>query len=151
VADLDIRPIAVAETRALRQAVLRPTMTQEQLGLHEAPDAYAVGAYEDEQLVAVGFVAPDGAAPGSWRVRGMATAPDRRGRGTGTWILAALIRHATEHGASRIWCNARVPARGLYERAGFRVISAEFEVPEIGPHYVMEKRLRQPPARSVRS
>jgi carboxymethylenebutenolidase len=38
----------------------------------------------------------------------------------------------------RVWCNARTPARTLYERAGFVVASEEFEPPNIGPHYRME-------------
>ncbi len=129
----------MASTRVLRQAVLRPTMTVEQLAAHEGPDAFAVGGFAGEDLVAVGFVAPDGAEPGSWRVRGMATARALRGRGAGTAVLDALVRHAVAEGASRIWCNARVPALTLYERAGFEVASTEFEVSGIGPHYVMEK------------
>ncbi|HZP15876.1 MAG TPA: GNAT family N-acetyltransferase [Nocardioides sp.] len=146
-----VREIPVDYTRALRQAVLRPTMTLEQLATHEGPDAYAVGAYDQGELVAVGFVAPGGSTPGSWRVRGMATAPDHRGRGAGTMVLDELVRHAIARGANCIWCNARVPARGLYERAGFSVTSEEFEVPDIGPHYVMEKPIQRPPARSVHS
>ena len=90
-----------------------------------------------EELIAVGFVAPDGEV-GAWRVRGMATAPHARGRGAGTLVLEALLRHATTRGARRIWCNARTPARSLYERAGLRVVSDAFEIPDIGPHFVME-------------
>ncbi|MCW3019870.1 MAG: family N-acetyltransferase, partial [Solirubrobacterales bacterium] len=52
----------------------------------------------------------------------------------------ALLRHALAAGAQRIWCNARTPARRFYERAGFGVISEEFELPMIGPHLVMELR-----------
>jgi predicted GNAT family N-acyltransferase len=48
------------------------------------------------------------------------------------------VRHAVEHGAARLWCNARTSARTLYERAGFVVASDEFEPPHIGPHYRME-------------
>jgi ribosomal protein S18 acetylase RimI-like enzyme len=135
-----VRQIPVAKTRPLRQAVLRPHMSREQLALHEGPDAYAVGVYEGEELVAVGFVAPDGSEPSSWRVRGMATAPDHRRRGAGSLVLDALVQHASANGARRIWCNARIPARSLYERAGFNVTSEEFELPEIGPHLVMERR-----------
>jgi len=141
----------VKDTRELRQAVLRPNMTLEQLARHEAPDAYAVGVYDDTALVAVGFVAPESSEPGSWRVRGMATVPGLRGRGAGTKVLEALVTHAIEHGARRIWCNARIPARTLYERAGFEVVSEQFELPEIGPHFVMERRLPPPGARSARS
>lgn len=141
--EFELRPIPVADTRRLRQAVLRPNMTLDQLAAHEAPAAYGVGIYEDAELISVGFVAPDGNELGSWRVRGMATAPDRRRLGAGAAVLDALLQHALARGATRVWCNARVSARSLYERAGFRTISAEFELPEIGPHYVMEKLFSQ--------
>jgi hypothetical protein len=54
---------------------------------------------------------------------------------------AFAVDHARAHGADRVWCNARIAARTLYERAGFQATSEEFNVPEIGPHYVMELRL----------
>jgi ribosomal protein S18 acetylase RimI-like enzyme len=126
-------------------------MSLVELAAHEGPSTYALGAFDGDELVGVGFVAPEPTDPSSWRVRGMATAPERRGRGAGTAILGALVRHAVEHGAVRIWCNARLPARGLYERAGFEVTSEEFDVPELGPHYVMERRRQQPVATSGRS
>jgi ribosomal protein S18 acetylase RimI-like enzyme len=135
----DVREISPAESRPLRQAVLRPHQTLEDLASHESGDAFAVGAFEDEALVAVGLVMPEGDPPGSWRVRGMATAPEARGRGAGAAVLEALVRHATEAGATRIWASVRTPAQSLYMRAGFRVISDEFELPEIGPHVLMER------------
>ncbi|HEY1778399.1 MAG TPA: GNAT family N-acetyltransferase [Solirubrobacteraceae bacterium] len=135
----DVAPITVAQTRGLRQSVLRPHQTLAELAAHEPTDAFALGAFDGTALVAVGFIAPDG-EPGSWRIRGMATEAVARGRGAGTGILTGLIAHALEHGAQRIWCNARTPARSLYERAGMQIVSAEFELPEIGPHFVMELR-----------
>ncbi|MDQ6777225.1 MAG: hypothetical protein M3071_13635 [Actinomycetota bacterium] len=53
-------------------------------------------------------------------------------------MLDVLVRHALAEGARRLWCNARTPARSLYERAGFDLISDEFDLPGIGPHVVME-------------
>jgi ribosomal protein S18 acetylase RimI-like enzyme len=138
------RPIPIAATRELRRAVLRPHQTLDDLAAHESPDAFAVGVFDDGALVAVGFVAPDG-EPGSWRVRGMATAPAARGRGAGAAVRDALVRHAEEQGATRIWCNARTPARSLYERGGFTVVSEEFELPAIGPHFRMERRTATSP------
>jgi ribosomal protein S18 acetylase RimI-like enzyme len=137
VTDVLVRAVPVAETRQLRQAVLRPNDTLEQLASHEPDTAFAVGAFDGEELIAAGFVAPDGEV-GEWRIRGMATAPHARSRGTGTLVLEELLRHATAHGARRIWCNARAPARSFYERLGLRVVSEPFEIPGIGPHFVME-------------
>jgi predicted GNAT family N-acyltransferase len=59
-------------------------------------------------------------------------------------VLESLVRHAVDRGASRVWCNARTPARSLYERAGFSVVSEEFELPDIGPHLVMERKIARP-------
>ncbi len=138
-----MRALSLEQTRSLRQAVLRPHETIAQMAAHESADAFAVGAFEADELVAVGLIAPDG-EPGGWRIRGMATAPHARRRGAGSAVLEALLAHARAHGAQRVWCNARTPGRSFYERAGLRVVSAEFELPDIGPHLVME--LRPPPA-----
>ena len=142
---VEVRPVALEQTRELRQAVLRPHQTLAEVAAGEAGGAFAVGAFDGSQLIGVGLVAPDG-EPGGWRVRGMATWPHARGRGAGTAVLDELLRHAAAHGALRIWCNARTPARRLYERAGMRVVSDEFDLPAIGPHVVMEIR-RSPGAR----
>jgi ribosomal protein S18 acetylase RimI-like enzyme len=144
VAPFTIRPVALAQTRALRQAVLRPHETLAQLAAHEPADCFAVGAFDADTLVAVGLIGRDG-GPGDWRVRGMATAPGARGLGAGSAVLEALLRHAAAEGATRVWCNARTPARSLYERAGLRVVSEEFELPMIGPHLVMELRTQREP------
>ena len=138
-AALVVRRVPVERTRPLRRAILRPHQTCAQIAAHEPPGAVAFAALDGEELVAVGLVGPDG-TPGGWRVRGMATAPQARRRGAGTAVLDALVAHARTHGAQRIWCNARTPARALYARAGFAVVSEEFELPQIGPHVVMELR-----------
>jgi ribosomal protein S18 acetylase RimI-like enzyme len=140
---LAVREIPIADTRALRQAILRPHETLEELASHEPPDAFAVGAFDSDELVGVGFVGREG-SPGSWRVRAMATAPTARGRGVGSAVLDALVEHAAANGATRVWCHARTPARSLYERAGFTVASDEFELPRIGPHFVMERNIAAP-------
>jgi predicted GNAT family N-acyltransferase len=120
--------------------VLRPHLTLEQVAAAETDDAVAFAAFDGERLVATGLIVAQEQA-GVWRVRGMATEPDVRGAGAGSAVLAALLSHAQEHGGQRVWCNARSPARTLYERAGFRATSEEFELAQIGPHFVMELRL----------
>jgi ribosomal protein S18 acetylase RimI-like enzyme len=135
---IDVREAPIAETRALRRAVLRPHQTVEQLAAEETADTFAAGAWRGATLVAVGLIAPS-EPRGSWRVRGMATAPDARGHGAGTRVLDALLLHAREQGAACVWCNARTPALAFYERAGFRVASEVFDVPPIGPHVVMSR------------
>jgi GNAT superfamily N-acetyltransferase len=137
VTDLLLREVPVAQTRGLRRAILRPHDSEETVAAHEPDDAFALGAFQGEELIAVGFVAADG-APGAWRIRGMATVTRARGEGVGGAVLAGLVEHARAAGATCVWCNARTPARSFYERAGFRATSEEFEIPGIGPHFVMK-------------
>ncbi len=132
--------MAIEETRPLRRAVLRAHQTIEELSDSEPPDAFALGAFEGEELVGVGLIGPEG-PPGAWRIRGMATVPEARGRGVGSAVLAALLRHARGQGARQVWASVRVPARTLYERAGFQVTSGVFEPPDIGPHVMMALEL----------
>jgi ribosomal protein S18 acetylase RimI-like enzyme len=111
-----------------------------ELASHEPRDAFAVGAFDSDRLVGVGLVGPEG-EPGEWRVRGMATLPDFRGRGVGSAVLALLLDHARGHGATTVWANVRTPARTLYERAGLEIVGEEFELPDIGLHVVMRRSL----------
>jgi predicted GNAT family N-acyltransferase len=140
VADVRICEVPIAMTRVLRQSILRSHETIEQLATEEPAEAFAAGGFDGERLIAVGIVAPNG-EPGRWRVRGMATAPGERGRGAGRGVLDALLEHARASGGTSVWCNARVPARSFYGRAGFHACSDVFDVPPIGPHLVMERRL----------
>jgi predicted GNAT family N-acyltransferase len=71
----------------------------------------------------------------------MATLPSQRGRGLGAELLASCLTHAREHGGRRVWCNARTPVLGFYERFGFAADGEEFDIPDLGPHVVMSVRV----------
>ena len=132
-------------TRPLRQRVLRPHQTIEEMVVpgETDPDAGFYAALADGEVVATGFVMPAQPIPDqlddgdTWRVRGMSADPDRRGSGLGTMVLAELIAHARTHGAARVWASVRLPARSLYERFGFVPVSEVYELEQIGPHIRM--------------
>jgi len=78
----------------------------------------------------------------AWQLRGMATAPDFRGRGLGRDILGFIEADIQAIQPIRLlWCNARVPAIRFYQRLGWQLVSDEFEIPTAGPHVRMVKRL----------
>jgi predicted GNAT family N-acyltransferase len=138
-------PIAAADTHELRQRVLRPHQRIAEMdypGDHDATTAH-FGCHGDGELVAIGSIYREprpGGDPDGWRIRGMATAEGRRRAGLGKSVLAACVAHARDHGATEVWCNARRGARALYERAGFIIVGDEFELPGIGPHFLMTLR-----------
>ena len=60
----------------------------------------------------------------AWQLRGMATDPQWRGRGTGRSLLEFAQRELeSESGIGFFWCNARESALGFYRKLG--VIGAE--------------------------
>jgi GNAT superfamily N-acetyltransferase len=147
---LEIREIRAADARPIRHAVLRPHQQPHEIVFEgdDAPDTLHVGAFEEGRLVGIATVvrqAPedeDGDEAGSWRVRGMATVPDVRGRGYGAALLERCLEHARAHGGTWVWCNARVGAAGFYRRLGFDARGDAFEVQAIGPHLFMWRALR---------
>ncbi len=145
-----IRVLAVdaQQGQALRMSVLRPSQRPgESMYPREGDPATAhyaaLGA--EGTVLAVGSVMEEGhphePREGDWRVRGMATEPELRGRGLGKLVLAALEAHARERGARRLWCNARTGARAFYEREGWCAEGEEYEIEGIGPHFLMAKTL----------
>jgi len=145
-----IRVLAVdaGAGRPLRMAVLRPLEppSRAMYPAEDDPSTLHYAAFDERgEVLAVGSVMADphplGPRPGDWRVRGMATRPELRGRGLGARVLEALERAAAERGGERLWCNARSGARGFYEHAGFIVEGEEFEIAGIGPHFLMAKPL----------
>jgi ribosomal protein S18 acetylase RimI-like enzyme len=141
-----IREITAAETRPLRQQVLRPHQRAEELvfGGDDSAGSFHAGAFVGEKLVGVATIVPEALAghdARSWRVRGMATLAEVCGHGHGASLLEACLEHARKQGGAIAWCHARTSAQGFYERAGFVVEGEEFELPAIGPHVVMVKSL----------
>lgn len=140
-ADREVRAISAAETRPLRQTILRPGQTLEQLIYRGDDDADTLhaGAFHNGTLVGIASVArgpcPRADLPAPWQLRGMATAPEVRGLGYGRALIMACLSHVAAHGGLTLWCNGRTSAAGFYTALGFTALGEEF-VTDTGPHYV---------------
>lgn len=142
-----IRPITAAEVRPLRQRVLRPHKTLEELVYpgDDHPLALHAGAFQDGTLVGIATVAPescpvDPQAVG-WRLRGMAILPQVQRQGYGAALIAACAAHIVTNRGELIWCHGRVSALPFYQSLGFASHGEEFLIPVTGPHYLLWKRL----------
>jgi predicted GNAT family N-acyltransferase len=72
----------------------------------------------------------------------MATRPDRARQGVGR----AVVRFTEESLAPQwdvrlLWCNARTSARDFYAGLGWTVVSEAFDIPDVGPHVRMVRRM----------
>ena len=128
----------------LRMRMLRPDQTVEasQYPGDDAADSAHFGAFADDRLLGVATLhrEPLDAEP-AWRLRGMAVEHDAHGLGVGRRLLEAVNQHVSASGSALLWCHARSPAVGFYERCGWRVISDEYEIPGVGPHRKMTREV----------
>jgi ribosomal protein S18 acetylase RimI-like enzyme len=141
----DIRPIRAGETHELRQQVLRPDAPLSKCAFlgDDAQSTIHFGVFKATEMVGVASLyeesSPDVEHQQGWRIRGMATDASVRGFGYGKKLLEACLAHAREHGGDVVWCNARTSAVGFYEKNGFSIVGEEFDIPGIGPHFLMVK------------
>ena len=140
-----VRPARLDEIFALRHAVLRPRrplVTACFEGDDEETTVH-VGAFAGDRLVGCATVMRrplDGEE--ALQLRGMATAPDRMGRGIGRAVLQFVEEDIARAAAVRVfWCNARTSASGFYAGAGWMLVSSVVDVPDVGPHVRMVRRL----------
>ncbi len=146
--DFSIRTITAAETVELRQAILRPHQRPEECVYpHDhTPETFHLGAFVGERMVGIASFLYDSheelpEPKSQYRIRGMATLPDFRQVGIGMALLTDGLSILKEKGAQLVWCNARETAFVFYEKAGFETLGAMFELPGIGPHKVLWRKV----------
>ena len=142
--DITCRPATLAEILPLREAVIirgtgRPA---EFPGDHE-PDTLHYGAFlGTEPIGCATFMLTQWYGEPAYQLRGMATRSGERGSGVGRALLASAEAHIRAQTAVRqLWCSARVAAIPFYLKQGWSVVSDEFDVPNVGPHRKMCKRV----------
>jgi GNAT superfamily N-acetyltransferase len=142
-----VRPITTAATWPLRQSELRPgrPLAAAQFTGDDLPSTKHFGAFRSGELVGIAslFLAEMPEHPGvsALQLRGMATTPTVRGAGFGRALVAACVAFASASGKSLIWCNARTSAVEFYRKLGWEILGTEFEVPDVGPHFHMWRRI----------
>ncbi len=135
-------------TWPLRHSVLRadkPLSTCKWDG-DDLPTTYHYAICDNQLIIGIASLfsrGRDGSQGTDWQLRGMAVDPERQGQNLGGKLLEFVLNHCrTELAGQLVWCNARKRAVNFYLRHGFEIASDEFEIPEIGPHFVMQKTLQ---------
>jgi len=151
--------VRAADCRPLREAILRPG---------QPPEAYTYASDDDGQALhfavktakgavqGVASVLPEARTDGgrqTWRLRGMAVIPERRGAGLGRMLLQAVQAVVQQRGGG-LWCTARTNVEGFYLAHGFRREGEVFDLPGGGPHVLMTwegvgKRMKPVPRRGA--
>lgn len=143
-----IKFIPLADVFDVRNIVLREGKMpagQPRFPSDDIEGAFHLGYFDGDKLVCVASFHPEpyGEFNGTgYQLRGMATLEEYRGKSIGNQILIFAIVYLRGQKANYVWCNARKKAVKFYDSIGFEIISKEFEVPNIGPHYVMYLKIQ---------
>jgi ribosomal protein S18 acetylase RimI-like enzyme len=135
---ITIEQVTAEETFPLRAQELRQGRPLEMDG-DDAPYALHLAARIDGGEI-VGVVrfhprdCPWRPGEGSWQLRGMATDPRVRGLGAGRALVAEGLVRVAARGGDLVWCDARKPAVGFYERIGFTPVTEEYDLRPVGLH-----------------
>jgi len=137
-----IKRISQEQTFPLRSKVLRKgaPFTECILPTDGIAGIYHLGCFVNDRLVCIATFFPEDypeRGEGGMRLRGMATDPEFAGKGYGAELINFALAELKESHVVYMWCNARSTAAGFYEKLGFKLISEEFEIPGIGPHFNM--------------
>lgn len=151
--DVHVRVVKSSAIYGLRTAVLRPHFPPGKLAIFEGDEDDTTRHYAayigtgDEPVGCATLMQRDcpnyvasGEVTAMFQLRGMAVSGDHRRKGIGQHVIASIeqdllqVRHAV-----LLWFNARKSAVAFYESAGYAMLGEEFDVPGIGPHYVMCK------------
>lgn len=140
---IDVANLLVVRNEVLREGKLSPEECR--FPSDDLDRAFHLGYYAGDELVCIASFHPqnyDNYAGQGFQLRGMATLEQHRGKGYGNQLLNFAIVYLRGQKANYLWCNARKKALQFYLNIGFEVISAEFEVAAIGPHYVMYVKIQ---------
>ena len=125
----------------LRHKVLRPNLPFEAVCLpsDNDPDATHFTVKKDDTILSIASLYSEPleamSNKNAYRLRGMATEPAEQGNGFGAMVLHGVMDYLKkETDVEILWCNARVTAFGFYEKMGFTILGAIFDIPNLGPH-----------------
>ena len=145
--NLTIAFIEPEETYNLRHQILRPNQTLEdcKYPLDFESSTFHLGAFVEGLLVSVASFYKEKQSDieglDHFRLRGMATLVSHRTQRAGSNLIHFAEDYLRRKGASHWWCNARTTVQEYYQRFGMMPLGEEFDIPPIGPHIVMVKKL----------
>lgn len=142
-----IEQITSEQTLDLRQKILKPFLSKKECVNPEdfLPTTSHFGLLYNDRLISVATIFPEANKElfcgFPYRLRGMATDLNYQGQGFGGALLMSVIDFLKDKRCDLLWCNARIKAFPFYKTNGFQFHGEMFELPDIGPHKVMYKRI----------
>jgi GNAT superfamily N-acetyltransferase len=140
--------ITADETLDLRSRVLRPGQPLEACIYPEDKlgSTFHLGIIVDGKVISNGTFMQQShlsfrEANRPYRLRGMATDHHWQKQGCGKLILQQALQELRKRHCDLLWFNARLTAEAFYAVQGFSSLETVFDIPTIGAHRVMFKKI----------
>jgi len=143
-----VKFISKDDVLPIRNEILREgkrTLEQCRFQGDDDPESFHLGYFNNDQLACIASFHPQGYgefAGKAYQLRGMATLNAFQGKGLGTQLVNFAVVYMRGQKVNYVWCNARKLATSFYSNLGFEVVSPEFDIPGIGPHYAMYLKIQ---------
>lgn len=142
---IEIKKITAFESIIVRHPVLRPGRPIESCHF-DGDDLLSTshfGLFLENQLAGVisAFKAQNKlfSEENQYQIRGMAVLSEFQKKGFGEALLEYCENEIRLKSGNLIWFNARETAIGFYEKSGYEILGDQFEIPDVGPHYILFK------------
>ena len=134
---ISIEQITPELTWRLRRDVLYPDAEIRDMEMDVDRDGIHFGAFTDNKLAGVASLFREG---NDFQFRKFVVDTAFQNRGIGTALLKYITEFAIADGGVKLWCNARLNAKGFYLKKGFKETNQLFS--KNGHDYeIMEKAL----------
>ena len=144
---IEIKKINSTETIIVRHPVLRFGKPIESCHFEgdDLPTTSHFGLYFEKQLVAIisSFKVQNKlfSEENQYQIRGMAVLDEFQKKGFGEALLTYYENEIKLKKGNLIWFNARETAVGFYKKSGYKILGDRFEIPDVGPHYILFKTI----------
>lgn len=142
---IEVKLISAEESYKIRKEILRKNITlTEKIKGDFDEKTFHLGAFYMNNLLGVAtFMKNENSnfEGVQYRLRGMAVLENYQGKGIGKKLITKAITLLKNRKVDVLWCNARIIAINFYKKIGFKVKGSVFDIPLIGSHYVMYKKI----------
>lgn len=142
-----IKEITSAETFSVRHQVLRQGKPIESclfVGDNLSTTKH-FGLFIDENLTAVVSVFQNNSSifntQNQFQIRGMAVLNQFQKKGYGVELVLCCEEYIKTQNGRLIWFNARENAVPFYKKLGYEVVGNQFNIENVGIHYIMKKEM----------
>ncbi len=119
-----IKPIPAEQTWPMRQKVMYPEFSVEQVKLKDDAQGRHFGLFVADKLtVVVSVFVKDNAL----QFRKLATLQEQQGKGYGKQMMQFILDLTSAENLKAVWCNARITAAPFYQAFGLEVLGENWQ------------------------